>query len=320
MIYLLASNQKPLLKKHLQDLLKSRLDVIDEFSVVEIDASLTLSQDIAFEATFLPLGTSRKALVIENAYYLLKTPSKNKIDKDQDFKELLKVLAQKDEAIDLIFLLEDTNFDLKNEVYLQIKKHGEIKIIASFNESDWFNYGLNYFKSRNVNIEKDALRELIIRIENNLTTFINEADKLRLYSNHITLKDVHLFIKKPLESNVFNLTKALFKGDTMTALDIFRDLRVYNVEPVTLISLLAGQFRLMFQTLYLSHRGLGEREIASVLKLHEYRTKMLLIDARRRSLSRILSSLEQLYELDLNIKSGRVDRFYGFELFLLNFN
>lgn len=320
MIYLIASLQKPLIQNYLNDYLKTRLDVIDDFSVVTINASEVLSEDIAYEATYLPIGTSTKVLLIENAYYLLKTKKRIKIDKEQNFKPLLEVIKQKDKDIDLIFILDDLEIDQKHEVYQAIKKYGEIKLIQTLSENELFNYGYNYFKKLDVKIANNALKELLNRVEGDLITFHNEANKLALYKNELQLNDIHQFIKKPLESNVFSLTNALFKGDVVTALDIFRDLRVYNVEPVTLISLISNQFRLMYQVSYLQRQGLNHFQIAQTLKIHEYRAKMLLRDSRRHSLFDILSYLEKLYELDLNIKSGQIDRFYGFELFLLRFN
>lgn len=66
--------------------------------------------------------------------------------------------------------------------------------------------------------------------------------------------------------------------------------------------------------------GNNESEIADIMKIHPYRVKLALENRRRISLDAIMQEIENLYQLDLAIKSSKVDRFYAFEMFLLNFN
>ncbi|MFA5421541.1 MAG: DNA polymerase III subunit delta [Bacilli bacterium] len=219
----------------------------------------------------------------------------------------------------MIFAVESVDFDEKSEVLRALRKFAKTTIIPDLDQSRWFDYGKAYFKNNLATIDSDALRELIARVNGDLNSFINEANKLILYKNHINLIDVTLMVAKPLENNIYALTKALFRGDKASALDIFADLRTNNVEPVTLISMLANQFRLMSEIRYLDQRGLMQSAIAKELGLPDFRVKMSLSDSRRLSRAAILRNLDALYELDLNIKSGLVDRYYAFELFLLNF-
>lgn len=319
MIFLIAGPQSPMVKKQLSRLLEERLGAIDDFNLSRLDGRDVLAQDIAFEASMLPIGTMRKAVVVENPYFLLKEKGKNKIDKEQDYAALIEFIAQPNEEVDLIFAVESVDFDEKSEVLRALRKFAKTTIIPDLDQSRWFDYGKAYFKNNLATIDSDALRELIARVNGDLNSFINEANKLILYKNHINLIDVTLMVAKPLENNIYALTKALFRGDKASALDIFADLRTNNVEPVTLISMLANQFRLMSEIRYLDQRGLMQSAIAKELGLPDFRVKMSLSDSRRLSRAAILRNLDALYELDLNIKSGLVDRYYAFELFLLNF-
>ena len=106
----------------------------------------------------------------------------------------------------------------------------------------------------------------------------------------------------------------------MDALALFKDLRVSNVEPVTLISQLANQFRLINEVRFLLRvRRLSQDEVAKELKIKPGRVYVLSKSLSLISEKAILRALDDLYELDYNIKSGQVDRFYAFELFLLEF-
>jgi DNA polymerase-3 subunit delta len=83
--------------------------------------------------------------------------------------------------------------------------------------------------------------------------------------------------------------------------------------------MLANQFRLMSQIRYLDQRGLSQASIAKELNLPDFRIRMALQDSRKLSRMAIINNLDTLYQLDLNIKSGLIDRYYAFELFILNF-
>ena len=217
------------------------------------------------------------------------------------------------------FLAQEDFKIVDEEVLKAIRQHGNVTIIPDLDQTKWFDYGKAYFKNNNASIDNDALKELIERVNGDLNAFINEANKLILYKNRINLIDVTLMIAKPLENNIFALTKALFRGDKASALDIFADLRTNNVEPITLVSMLANQFRLMSQIRYLDQRGLSQASIAKELGLPDFRIRMSLQDSRRLSRRAIINNLDTLYQLDLNIKSGLIDRYYAFELFILNF-
>ena len=127
-------------------------------------------------------------------------------------------------------------------------------------------------------------------------------------------------VTRKLEDNAFLLSNYLIEGRNTDALALFRDLRVSNVEPVTLISQLANQFRLINEIRFLLRvKRLTQDEAAKELKIKPGRVYVLSKHLSLISEKAILKALDDLYELDYNIKSGQVDRFYAFELFLIEF-
>ena len=83
--------------------------------------------------------------------------------------------------------------------------------------------------------------------------------------------------------------------------------------------MVANQFRLLNRVSYLAKHGYDNDGIASELNINPIRAKILRKNSMVISQKRINQTLEELYQLDLQIKSGLVDRFYSFELFLINF-
>jgi DNA polymerase III delta subunit len=71
--------------------------------------------------------------------------------------------------------------------------------------------------------------------------------------------------------------------------------------------------------MYLSKKRMSKEDIANELKIKPGRVYILSRSIPLISEATIRKTLDDLYQLDLDIKSGLVDRYYSFELFLINF-
>ena len=323
MIYLIAGKQNIRLKSQMKNIIKKSIKEIDTMNFVKYDATYTLVQEIVDEANYLPLGYDNKAVVVDNCYFLLKEKGKNKIESDQDYDKLINYLNHPDEATDLIFLVNtsDSDIDSKNLIYQAIEQNGQIITLNEPKETEWQQVVAHYFKEKwpETTIDSDAIYELARRTEGDYASLFNNGSKLALYTNHIRFEDVTLMVTRPLEENAFLLFNYLIDNKNIEAVTLYRDLKTSNVEPVTLIGMIANQFRLLNRVSYLAKQGMNQDEIAKELNINPIRAKILRKNTFVISQKRINQTLEDLYQLDLQIKSGLVDRYYSFELFLINF-
>ena len=323
MIYLITGKQNIRLKSQMKNIVKKSLGEIDAINFVKHDASLTLVQEIVDDANYLPLGYDHKAVVVDNPYFLLKEKGRNKIESEQNYQELIDYINHPDDSCDLIFLVNtsESDVDKKNDVYQAIEKNGQIIAINEPKENQWREVVAHYFKEKwpSIKIDNDAIQELARRTEGDYASLFNNGSKLALYTDHIHYEDVTLMVTRPLEENAFLLFNYLIDGKNIEAVALYRDLKSSNVEPVTLISMVANQFRLLNRVSYLSKKHYEPDAIATELAINPIRAKILRKNSMVISQKRINQTLEDLYQLDLQIKSGLVDRFYSFELFLINF-
>ena len=72
MNYILYGEQYPMIRKHLTKILKERLKEPDDFNTVKIDYDESSIDEIIMEASLLPLGYDKKAIVVDNATFLTK--------------------------------------------------------------------------------------------------------------------------------------------------------------------------------------------------------------------------------------------------------
>jgi len=314
MFYILYGEQYPMIKKRLSRILSERLGTVDEFNVSKFDLDDFEIEDVASDVSMLPLGYERKAVVVDHATFLGGAGNKETREK------VLTMLKETSDDVDVIFIHRAGTIDDKSELVKFINEHGEVFVFKNLDKEEWPQYVKKYFKERNVEIDPAAIKELISRVDGDLFKFLNEGAKLCLYKDKISVADVCLMVAKPIEDDVFQISNALIRGDNATAVSIFRDLQLLGSRATdTLIPMLGTQFRFMSQACFLYDKGLDKGQIAKQLGSSEARVAMTLKNARNFSRTQIAHVLDDLYQLDYQIKSGQIDRFYGFELFLINF-
>jgi DNA polymerase III subunit delta len=320
MIYLIYGNQAPTIKKRLNAILKERLPDKDEMNFVRYDGSLTLIQECISDANSLPLGYQHKVVVIDSCYFLLKPKPRNKIENNQKYDVLIKFIENPSEECDLVLIVPSSSIDKTSDIFRLLQQKGKTFEIIDPTADQWNRYVTQYCReSKKMKIDNDALYELSQRTSGDISLFQNSVAILNLYADHITYDDVVKMVTRPLEDNAFLLFNYLVQKKISEALGLYRDLQVAMVEPVTLIGMLANQFRLLNQISFLFNKGLESNAIATELHLNPIRVQIMLRSVRSVTSKVICRTLNDLFNLDLQIKSGQVDRYYGFELFLINF-
>ena len=324
MIHLVYSNQSSEIKKVIKAIAKQSLPERDDFNFVRYDGNNTLVQEFIDDANYVPLGYDKKVVAVDNCYFLMKPKPRNKIDSDQDYNSLKNYLNNPNPDCELILTVPTTAIDTNNELFKIIKEKGKIIEIKDPDQKEWNKYVKatvdDYIKKNpGCRIDSDALLELVERTNGDIPLLRNSIIKLFLYTDHITYEDVILMVTRPLEDNAFQIFNYLINNENEKAIGIFRDLRVANVEPVTLISMLANQFRLLSEVVYLSKKGYTNEDIGAELNIKPIRAQIMKRQTYSMSEKAIHKTLDDLFNLDVQIKSGLVDRFYAFELFLINF-
>ncbi len=320
MVYFIFGNQTSTIKARSKKIAKETLGDVDEMNFVRFDGENVLIQEAIDECNYIPLGYDKKVVIVESCYFFLKPKPRNKIESEQDYDKLLEYLEHPNEDCDLIMTVISSKVESNSNFYKAIQTNGKIIQVADPDATQWSDYVSSYCRDKlGMDIDSMALSELSARTEGDVALFQNNAKKLALYSKHITYDDVCLMVSRPLEENAFQIFNYLVQEKNDKALVIYRDLKITNTEPITLIAMLANQFRLLNQIAFLSKNHFSNDQIANELNIKPARVGAVKRSASMVSEKAIQRALDDLFNLDLQIKSGLVDRFYAFELFLINF-
>ena len=131
--------------------------------------------------------------------------------------------------------------------------------------------------------------------------------------------DSTAYATKQLENGAkgFDLTTAILSKDKQKMMSIYKDLMTLNEEPVKLIVLVANSMRLIYQVKLLDRKGYTDKEIGKILGINPYRLKYLRQEGKDFDLNELLKCLDALSKLDVEIKTGKIDKKMGLELFMI---
>ena len=321
MIHLIFAEQDLMAKEAANKMIKKDFPQRNSFNYIAFDMNQATVKEAMRECELLSLGFTKKCVVMENCAFL-KKGAKYKFAKEDKIDYLLDYLAHPNDSVEL-YLLVYGAIDTKSEAYeLIVKNGGQIQEVPNLTPDSWNSYIVRYFKNRGSSIDLAAAKELNLRIGGDYGKFKNEAEKLLSYANgeDITLDTIEAMTTPYLEEDVYKMSNALTRGDNRKALEIYQGLKAVGAaEEVTLLGLLANQFRFMDQVLYLHSKGYSTAMIGQELGCKPIRAEITMRNLYGVSSQRLIRIMEQLYSTDRSILSGKVDAGYAFTLFLANF-
>ena len=172
---------------------------------------------------------------------------------------------------------------------------------------------------KDYDIDKTLITLIKDKCNNNYHRITNEINKIKLYkedNKKITKEDINVLIKKDLNINIYDLTNAINKKDIRKSLELFNELLKNNEDEIKILGSLANNYRLLMNIKNLVTQYKDE-EIIKKLKMHPYRLKMLKEQSNNYTKEEISKIINKLQKIDINIKSGLIDKKDALEMFLL---
>ncbi|MGV2927392.1 DNA polymerase III subunit delta [Macrococcus capreoli] len=317
-IYLVYGSTKPLVEDKIQSIIAQFISEQDDFNFSRYDLQESTFEAIAEDAMTLPFLSDQKVILVNNSFIFtgekVKTPHEINLDKVVDF------LEKFDGPNIVIFNVLNDKLDERKKIVKRIKKMHTVEKIEPLDEQGMKQLIKSNFNQQFKDIKADALDAFVHLTGLNYSNVVKEMDKLMLFIGEqpiITKKDVNEVVSRSLEQNVFLLTDYIAKGDKKSAITLLKDLINMKEEPIKLLALISGQYRLYYQVKILSQKGFSEAQIAKQVGVHPYRVKLALRKVKAMDLNRLLAIMKDCAETDYALKSSYLDKVLILELFIL---
>lgn len=283
-------------------------NAFSDASISKYDLSEGLLDDALEDLNTYGLFSDKKIVIINNFDKM--DPLFNKPE------ELLKYV-ENSSSLNLLFVVSD-KYDDRKKIIKDLKK--KMKFIKISTDPVVFTKScLEGYK-----VENGVINLLVNNTLGDVTRLYNECNKLKTYKindKYISKDDVEELSFKRLGDSTettFQFSRALAEKDKKSALKLYQELLNYKIEPLSIIGLLASQFRIMYQVKSLEEKNMRNDEIASSLKEKPYRITKTRELTRYYSKREILDLMIKLEDIDLKIKTTSVDANTLVQLFILN--
>lgn len=297
MTYIIYGLNDFLIKSAIDSIIKK--NKIDSDSITNYNNEFVL-EDILNDAETMPLFGDKKLILVDGDIF-----------DNNNSKVLEKYLKKENLSTIIVFIIRNEKLDERKKI---------IKLISNKIECNKVNvnsFAKNLFEGYQIN--NTTINKLIIRVGENLYNLTNEIEKLKIFKiNDKIINDDDLVITvKNVDDDIFGFIDSVINKNYEKIVEVYHELLKKNGEPIAIIVMIANQVRLLYQTKLLYSRGITSDGIASTLEVHPYRVKLALEKGKNYSEKTLLGLLEKLADLDIAIKSGKIEADIGLELFLL---
>lgn len=277
-------------------------------SISKYDLSEDLLEEVIEDLNTYGLFSDKKIVIINNF---------DKMDPDINRVEELLKYVENSSSLNLLFVVSD-KYDDRKKIIKDLKKKMEFIKVSS----DPVEFTKNCLKGYKV--EDGVITLLVNNTLGDISRLYNECNKLKIYKindKYISKEDVlELAVKKLGDSTdiTFQFSRSLAEKDKKKALSLYQELLDYQIEALSIIGLLASQFRIMFQVKVLEEKNMRNDEIAKTLNEKSYRITKTKELTRYYSKRELLDLMIKLEDIDLKIKTTSVDANTLVQLFILN--
>lgn len=317
-IYLVYGTEAFLINETKQLILNQVLDEEEkDFNFSAYDLEETPIEVALEDAETFPFLGERKVIFLHNPVFLTAEKTKEKID--HNISRLEAYLKQPAPYTVIVFSAPYEKLDERKKITKELKKTAQTVEAKKLNENELKNWIKERAKGSGILFEPDALELLITLVGTNMFMITSEVDKLSLYAGeekHIDVTIVEKLVSRSLEQNIFTLIEKVVQRKLDEALRIYYDLLKQNEEPIKILALLSGQFRLIYQVKELSRRGYGQQQIAVYLKTHPFRVKLAAGQAGKFTDEELTNLMTLLADADYQMKTGGMNKSLLIEMLL----
>lgn len=318
-VYLLYGTEAYLINETKQLLLQHALheDELD-FNFSQFDLEETPIELALEDVETLPFMGERRLVFMQHPFFLTAEKTKSKVE--HSVKRLEAYLADPVPYSIVVFIAPYEKLDERKKITKELKRKATIVEAKKLNEHDLKIWVRDKLNAEKIEMSDGAIERLLELAGTNLMMLTNEIDKMLLYvegTKRIDIDIVEKLVAKSLEQNIFSLVDSVLQRDIQNTMMIYHDLMRQNEEPIKILSVMAGQVRLMYQVKELSRQGYSQQKIASVLKVHPFRVKLAQEKTNQFQEQELLALIKELAEVDYKMKTGQGDKAITLELLLL---
>lgn len=241
---------------------------------------------------------------------ILRAPSANKAFTEQ-FEQFLGDVAETNDVV-----LVEPKLDKRLGYYKQLQKHTDFHEFKVLDGNGLARYLVDYANGQGGSLGSSDARLLIDRVGTNQLTLQHEVDKLLAYNPKIDRKSIELLTEREPQGSIFELLDAALYGNTKRAIELYKEQRAMQVEPLAIVAMLVWQLYILAIVKTAGQKSADS--IAREAKISPFTVRKTQNLARRISLTQLKKLVRDLREFDTRLKSEGLSADEVVQYYLLN--
>lgn len=291
-----------------------------EMGVMKFDSSEVPLEEAVMEAETPPFFLERKLVLVRDTS-VMSAGGKENARLEHHTDSLLKYLETPLETSVIVFAVYADKLDERRKLVKTLKGRGALLAFPELDSAELKRWMIRRARDQDRQMTDDAAELLLHRVGFNRGQLAQEVDKLCLYAGtggEINGEHADLLTVAAVDEDVFALVDAIAELRVDKALQLYRQLLVRREEPIKIVALIARQLRIMLQIKELEQHHYTPQQMAGQLGLHPYAVKLAAEKSRKFHSARLGKMLSSLAELDYEMKTGRIEKTFGLELYVLS--
>ncbi len=278
---------------------------IQDFNFDLLDENANPSKIVELSNT-MPFMSERRLIIVKNKYIF--NSGKKKIYSEEGMNSLFEYIKSPNTSTCLVFTISD-KIDGRSKTFKIIKEYGKTVKCDKLKEWDVIKWIDNNCLSNGKQIEKQAANYLCSTIGNDLEMLYMELQKIFSYvgeKNKIEIEDVKEICSRTLLNNIFELVDAMAEGKSEKSIYYLRDMLLAGEPKVKILFMIIRQYRLILHAKLLNNSGHSINTMIKKTGWHPYVAKKVLKQSKYFSEQKLVYILNQLLQLDIDLKTSVV--------------
>ncbi len=317
-VSLIFGEEEFLVERQLKKILKDTIGSDDRSSYATYDLLESPISEAIEDCETIPFFEDKKVVVCKNPLFL--TGQRYKSAMEHDLEHLEAYISNPVDYTHLVFVLNQPKLDSRKKIVKSLKKKANVFESNMMAESEIVDTIIKIFAKHDKKITNADAKLIVSKVGNRFGLVYKEISKLITYlgDDPVTTESIELVISRTLEEDIFSLVDCILLKNKQKAHQIYKDLLELKEDPIKIMILVANQIRLIYQSKILYKKGIAEKDIAKKLSVHPYRVKLAYQKSRSFNSTDLLKQLDDLTELDYKIKTGKINKVTGLELFIMS--
>jgi DNA polymerase-3 subunit delta len=230
---------------------------------------------------------------------------------EENFLELVKGILS---FPDIVIVREQDKVKKTSKLFKFLEQKAKCQEFEELTGSKLKTWANKEAKENNAIFEPRALDVLLERVGGDSWRLAGEIKKMASFSfskkndvAKITQETVEVFVKPKIEADIFRTIDAIAQKDRKTALKMTREHLNKGDAPLYLMSMINYQFRNILAVKDMIEKGTPYPVMVKELGAHPFVLKKSVAQAQRFSLIELKRIYRKLLQLDVEIKTGRVE-------------